>query len=72
MRTIFSAEFWQMVREKEKEGQRNGQAVFNTAVHFWPETARRFSSTTYDPFYRDERVDIFLERVADHLTGGWQ
>lgn len=43
---------------------RHGQAVFNAAYTLYPEYADRLRATEYDPFYHDERVDLFIERIC--------
>ena len=68
MEDLFPPEFWTLVRAKQRQGQRYGQAVANTAFYFWPTHSRMLDGSLYDPFYRDGRVPEFLERLADILT----
>jgi hypothetical protein len=68
MEELFSLEFWDVVASKRREGQRKGQAIFNTAFYFWPIEARRLSDSTVDPFYQDGNIPYFLENLADLLT----
>lgn len=64
---LYGPEFWAVVASKQREGQRKGQAVFNTAADFFPAETRAVNSL-YDPFYRDENVSPFLERLTELLT----
>lgn len=68
MEDLFSPDFWALVSAKQRQGQRYGQAVANTAFYFWPNLSRMLDGSLYDPFYQDSRVPEFLERLADLLT----
>lgn len=68
MEELFPRVFWLMVADKQKCGQRYGQAVFNTAFYFWPTPTNMLNGTIWDPFYSEEVVPEFLERLADILT----
>ena len=68
MEDLFSPEFWALVSAKQRQEQRYGQAVANTAFYFFPEFTRQLDGSIYDPFYDDNRVPAFLERLADHIT----
>jgi hypothetical protein len=66
--SIFGPKFWGKVKAKKREGQRDGQAVFNAASEMFPRAARLLTGTLLDPFYRDERVGEFLSAVAQYET----
>jgi hypothetical protein len=53
---------------QEFEGQRFGQAVFNTADYYWPKHVRPLAGSSYDPFHNDDRVDQFLIVVIERVT----
>lgn len=58
-----------VIYRQRVQGQRFGQAVFNTASYYWPNEVRPLAGSSYDPFHRDEKVEEFLtvvkERVPD-------
>lgn len=61
--------FWIGVSyRQEVEGQRFGQAVFNTADYFWPQHVRPLAGSSYDPFYNDSKVLEFLTVVLERIT----
>lgn len=68
MEDLFSAGFWDCVRDYERSGQRKGQAVFNAAAFFYPEETRALHSSSVDPFYGDGKVSAFLTALAEKLT----
>lgn len=68
MEDIFPVEFWQDIYYRQDAKQRYGQAVYNTALLYYPVEARRLSGSLKDPFYRDDRVPAFLEGLAELLT----
>jgi hypothetical protein len=68
MEDLFSYDFWQLVASRVREGQRRGQAVFNTAYYFYTDEVRVLDGSIYDPFYDDRKVEEFLTRLADLLT----
>jgi hypothetical protein len=68
MEDLFSPEFWAIVSSKQREGQRKGQAIFNTAYDMFPQEVRYLDGSLYDPFYDDRKIGEFLERLVDRLT----
>jgi hypothetical protein len=68
MEDLFLPDFWAIVSGKMRNGQRKGQAVFNTAAEMFPEEVNRLHGTLWDPFYNDKMVGEFLTRLADLLT----
>ena len=48
-------------------GQRYGQKVFNSMWEIAPDVAESLAGTEYDPFYHDERVDMFIDECLNHL-----
>ena len=68
MEDLFSPEFWAIVASKQREGQRKGQAVFNTAADMFPQEVRFLSGTSVDPFYQDGNLRYFLEDLVERLT----
>lgn len=69
MEDLFPPQFWEVVRSKQREGQRYGQAVFNTMCEYHPEESRYLVGSHVDPFYRDERVEAFITNVVELATG---
>jgi hypothetical protein len=68
MEDLFLPDFWAVVSGKMRNGQRRGQAIFNTAYEMFPEEVRFLDGSLYDPFYDDRKIPEFLERLADRLT----
>lgn len=68
MEELFSPEFWAVVASKQREGQRKGQAIFNTAFSFFQTETRMLDGSVFDPFHQDSRIPVFLEKLADLLT----
>ena len=60
--------FWEAVRKRKENGERYGQAVFNTTAGLFPEEAGKLVGTDLDPFYNDSVVKHFLAAVADLLS----
>lgn len=48
-------------------GKRTGQQAFVVLWQMRPDLANRISGTARDPFYDSERLDIFLEWLAQQL-----
>lgn len=65
---LMGADFWNEVRQAKLRGQREGQAVFNTACEFYGQYASNLTGTSCDPFYRDENIGAFLEKVVEMAT----
>lgn len=65
---LFDPSFWTAVHNRQLQGQRHGQAVFNVAYADWPEVVNSLRSTSYDPFHHDDRVNAFLTVVAERLS----
>ena len=64
-RTEFPPEFWEGVTRRQRQGQRYGQAVYNAAFEMWPRLVTPLNATTFDPFYRDEKVSEFLRILLE-------
>jgi hypothetical protein len=64
---LFPPMFWIAVQRRQTEGQRFGQAVFNTAQGLFPDLVGEIVATEWDPFYNDERVDKFLSGLRNRL-----
>lgn len=45
--------------------ERLGQAIFNAAMELCPDQAKTLKGTEYDPFYDDDRISIFLDKLKD-------
>lgn len=45
--------------------ERWGQAIFNAAFSVAPERANELRGTIYDPFYFDDRIEIFLMKLQE-------
>jgi len=65
--TFFPQAFWDTTDFRISEGQRYGQAVFDTAVQFYEE-AEQLAGSSVDCFHRDENVESFLISLTDLLT----
>lgn len=64
---LFPTDFWTAVHNRQTEGQRFGQAVFNVAYMFYPHIAGPLTATPFDPFHHDEKVNDFLHEVWERL-----
>ena len=42
---------------------REGQSLFNKSWESYPDLVEKLSGTEYDCFYRDDRIDSFLEKL---------
>lgn len=67
---FFPPLFWQSVARRQMNGERFGQAVFNTAYGMFPDEVGEVVATQWDPFYNDERVNEFLARLENRLKKG--
>lgn len=67
MENLFSYKFWNAVARKQREGQRKGQSVFNSALEFYPSEAGALRGSSCDPFYQDGKVSAFLRKLADNV-----
>lgn len=65
---VFPREYWSGWAVKVHQGQRRGQAAFNTIHELWPEVADSLRGSVYDPFYNDSKMDAFLDEVMERLT----
>jgi len=52
--------------KSEHEEWRLGQTMFNVLLVFRPKLAEKIRATYYDPFYDNQKIQTFLERI----TGG--
>lgn len=68
MEDLFSPEFWESFKSRKGTGQRQGQALFNTAEEFYPTETHKITGTIYDPFYNDGNIVLFFERLVELLT----
>jgi hypothetical protein len=50
------------------EGQRFGQAVYNTASYYWPQEVNPLAGSSFDPFHNDNKVPEFLTVVLERIT----
>lgn len=64
----FPREYWLAFGKYRNRGQRHGQATFNAVYELWPNVANSLRGSTFDPFYDDSKVDLFLDSVLDQLT----
>jgi hypothetical protein len=60
--------FWDSVQRRQRNGERFGQAVFNTAYGLYPDIVGEVAHTSWDPYYNDERVNKFLSGLAGRLA----
>lgn len=61
-------DFYALVRKRQAEGQRYGQAVFNVAWNVWPDVAMKAKDEGIDPFNDDSKADEFMGFVLSHVT----
>lgn len=64
---LFSAIFWKSVAKRQENGERYGQAVFNSAYGLFPNEVGEIVATELDPFYNDSRVKRFLDGLVYRL-----
>ena len=57
-----------VIYRQRVEGQRFGQAVFNTASYYWPQEVRPLAGSIHDPFHNDAKVEDFLNVVLERVT----
>jgi hypothetical protein len=50
------------------KSQRRGQAYFNALAEQQPEMADRIRGTPDDPFYDDERIEPFFNRIEKEIS----
>ncbi|AXQ63468.1 hypothetical protein SEA_COMRADE_235 [Streptomyces phage Comrade] len=67
MNDLFSPIFWKSVANRQANGERYGQAVFNSAYGLFPNEVGEMVATELDPFYDDSRVKLFLAGLTDRL-----
>lgn len=51
-----------------RNGLRKGQVIFNELNAFNPQLANLIRGTSEDPFYQDNRIPDFLNKLACHLA----
>lgn len=44
---------------------REGQAIFNAAYKKFPKSASNLRATSVDPYYDDDRINVFLESLTN-------
>ncbi|AXH68919.1 hypothetical protein SEA_SPARKLEGODDESS_240 [Streptomyces phage SparkleGoddess] len=64
---LFSPIFWKSVANRQANGERYGQAVFNSAYGLFPNEVGEMVATELDPFYDDSRVKLFLAGLTNRL-----
>ena len=65
---LFSPIFWKSVKNRQENGERYGQAVFNSAYGLFPNEVGKMVATELDPFYNDSRVKNFLADLTNQLS----
>lgn len=65
---LFSPIFWKSVANRQANGERYGQAVFNSAYGLFPNEVGEIVATELDPFYNDSRVKAFLAGLTNRLN----
>ena len=64
---LFSPIFWKSVANRQANGERYGQAVFNSAYGLFPNEVGEMVATELDPFYNDGRVKSFIAALANKI-----
>ena len=54
-------------RMMTRVNERFGQAAYNYCALTYPKVTDEFNATHLDPFYRDERVDNFVDAVVESI-----
>jgi len=65
--SLFSPLFWKSVARRQEDGERYGQAVFNSAYGLFPEEVGELVATELDPFYNDGVVKLFLAALTSKI-----
>ncbi len=65
---LYSPIFWKSVSNRQNNGERYGQAVFNTAYGLFPNEVGEMVATELDPFYNDGRVKFFLHELTNKIA----
>lgn len=47
--------------------QRKGQAFFNALEELYPDIANGIRGTEFDPFYREEKINICINKICPEL-----
>lgn len=58
----------EMAKFRSKE-IRYGQSIFNESYKLYPKETNELRATEFDCFYRDDKVDIFLEKLIKKIRG---
>lgn len=66
---LYGKGFWLSVSMRQKNGERYGQAVFNSAYGLFPDEAGTMVATELDPFHNDTRVKEFLDALTTKIVG---
>jgi hypothetical protein len=66
---LLSPIFWKSVANRQENGERYGQAVFNSAYGLFPNEVGEVVATELDPFYDDSRVKNFLTGLVNRISG---
>jgi hypothetical protein len=64
---LYSPDFWKSVAKRQQNGERYGQAVFNSAYGLFPDEAGSMVATDPDPFYNDSQVKAFLDELYNKI-----
>ena len=56
----------EMAKFRPKE-IRYGQSIFNESYKLYPKETNELRATEYDCFYRDDKVEAFLEKLIEKL-----
>ncbi|AZU97287.1 hypothetical protein SEA_FRANCOB_246 [Streptomyces phage Francob] len=64
---LFAPIFWKSVATRQANGERYGQAVFNSAYGLFPNEVGEMVATELDPFYNDSAVKHFLAALTNKI-----
>lgn len=64
---LYAPDFWKSVKRRQENGERYGQAVFNSAHGLFPNEVGEIVATEWDPYYDDSRVKKFLDGLYKRL-----
>jgi hypothetical protein len=64
---LFSSTFWKSVATRQANGERYGQAVFNSAHELFLDEVGELATTELNPFYNDNAVKHFLAALTNKI-----
>lgn len=62
---LLNKEFREAVANRQRNGERYGQAVYNCAYELFPEEVNQLGGSNVDPFYSSGMVRDFIRSLID-------